>query len=63
MEAQKRKTKTSSAVKARYNKKNYCPIVAYVPIEKATAFKAKCAERGISQAQVVKKAIDDFLVE
>lgn len=61
MEEQKRKTKTSSAVKNRYNKKAYDAIIARVPKELAEAFKAKCAAEGISQAQVIKKAIEDFL--
>lgn len=61
MEEQKRKTKTSSAVKNRYNKKAYDAIIARIPKELAEAFKAKCAAEGISQAQVIKKAIEDFL--
>lgn len=61
MEAQKRKTKTSTAVKERYNKKTYGRIAAYVPIELANAFKEKCSETGIPQAQIIKKAIEDFL--
>lgn len=56
-----RKTKTSSAVKNRYNKKVYGSIVVRVPKETAAAFKAKCAEEGIPQAQIIKKAIDEFL--
>lgn len=61
MEEKKRKTKTSSAVKNRYNKKVYDSIIVRVPKELAEAFKAKCAEEGIPQAQVLKKAISDFL--
>ena len=61
MEEQKRKTKTSSAVKNRYNAKVYDRITACVPKELAEAFKAKCAAEGISQAQIIKKAIEDFL--
>lgn len=61
MEEQKRKTKTSSAVKNRYNKKAYDAIIARIPKELAEAFKAKCAAEGISQAQIIKKAIEDFL--
>lgn len=56
-----KKTKTSAAVKARYNKKAYGIITAYIPRELAEAFKAKCAEMGISQAQIVKKAVEEFL--
>ena len=61
MEEQKRKTKTSSSVKNRYNAKVYDRIVACVPKDLAEAFKAKCAAEGISQAQIIKKAIEAFL--
>ncbi len=61
MEEKKRKTKTSSAVKNRYNKKAYDAIIARIPKELAEAFKAKCAAEGIPQAQIIKKAIEDFL--
>ena len=59
----KRKTKTSSAVKQRYNEKVYDNISVRVPKEMAAAFKKKCAEEGIPQAQVIKKAIEDFLAK
>lgn len=59
----KRKTKTSSAVKQRYNEKVYDNISARVPKELAAAFKEKCAAEGIPQAQVIKKAIAEFLGE
>ena len=57
----KRKTVTSSAVKQRYNEKVYDNVSARVPKELAAAFKEKCAAEGISQAQIIKKAIEDFL--
>ena len=50
METEKRKTRTSAAVKARYNKKTYGAITAYVPKELAAAFKEKCAAQGVPQA-------------
>ena len=53
----KRKTHTSTAVKQRYN------IAVRIPKEMAAAFKAKCLEKGIPQAQVIKKAIEQFLSE
>ncbi len=58
---QKRKTKTSSAVKNRYNAKVYDRVTACIPKDLAEAFKAKCAEEGVSQAQIVKDAIEAFL--
>lgn len=57
----KRKTETSSAVKRRYNQKTYGAVTAYVPKDMAAAFKEKCAAEGIPQAQIIKKAIEDFL--
>lgn len=62
-EVRKRKTKTSSAVKNRYNSKVYDRVVACVPRDLAEAFKAKCAAEGISQAQIIKKAIEEFLAQ
>ena len=59
----KRKTKTSSAVKQRYNEKVYDNISVRVPKEMAAAFKGKCAAEGIPQAQIIKKAIEAFLAE
>ena len=61
MAEEKRKTKTSTAVKQRYIDKTYDIISARVPKELAAAFKAKCAAEGIPQAQIIKKAIEDFL--
>lgn len=61
MATEKRKTETSSAVKRRYNQKTYGAVTAYVAKDLATAFKAKCAAEGVSQAQIIKKAIEDFL--
>lgn len=58
---EKRKTKTSTAVKQRYNKKVYDTISIRVPKETAKAFREKCATEGIPQAQVIKTAISEFL--
>lgn len=60
---EKRKTKTSSAVKRKYNQKAYGAVVAYIPKDMANAFKEKCAAEGVSQAQIVKRAVEDFLNE
>lgn len=57
----KRKTKTSTAAKTRYNEKTYDIISVRVPKATAAAFKAKCAAEGVPQAQIIKKAIEDFL--
>lgn len=63
MPEEKRKTKTSTAVKRRYNEKTYTIISAGVPKEMAARFKEKCATEGIPQAQVIKRAITEFLGE
>lgn len=57
----KRKTKTSTAVKQRYNERVYDVLSVRVAKELAAEFKAKCAAEGIPQAQVIKKAIEEFL--
>ena len=59
--AEKRKTKTSTEVKTRYNQKTYDVIAVRVPKETAEAFKAKCTAKDIPQAQIIKRAIEDFL--
>lgn len=61
MTVAQRKTKTSTEVKTRYNKKTYDVISVRIPKELAEAFKAKCVLEDISQAQIIKKAIEDFL--
>ena len=62
METEKRKTRTSTAVKNRYNQKVYDQIAIKVPKELAAAFKEKCAAEGVPQAQIIKKAIEEFLI-
>lgn len=59
--AEKRKTKTSTEVKTRYNQKTYDVIAVRVPKEMAEAFKAKCAAEDTPQAQIIKRAIEEFL--
>ena len=60
---EKRKTHTSTEVKARYNKKVYTAVGYQLPKELVAAFKEKCAAEGISQAQVIKKAMEDFIAK
>ncbi len=57
----KRKTKTSTEVKSRYNQKTYDVIAVRVPKEMAESFKAKCSAEGVPQAQIIKRAIEKFL--
>lgn len=62
-ETVKRKTKTSSAVKNRYNAKMYSRVVVMLPKAKVAAFKEKCKATGTTQAQIVRDAVDKFLNE
>ncbi|MFR5887283.1 MAG: ribbon-helix-helix protein, CopG family [Oscillospiraceae bacterium] len=57
----RRKTKTSTEVKSRYNQKTYDVISIRVPKELAAAFREKCDAEGAVQAQIIKKAIEEFL--
>lgn len=59
--SEKRKTHTSTEVKTRYNKKVYDTISIRVPKATAEAFRNKCLENDIPQAQIIKKAIEEFL--
>ena len=59
----KRKTKTSSAVKNRYNAKVYGTINIMVDKALVERFKEKCKADGVSQAQVLKKAMEEYLAE
>ena len=56
-----KKRKIYPEVIAKYQKKAYDMISIRIPKEMAAQFKEKCAERGVSQAQVVKEAIKAFL--
>lgn len=60
-EGKKRKTYTSSEVKARYNAKVYDRIQLNVRKDKAAAYKSKCTELGISYSEPLHRAIDDIL--
>ena len=54
-------SKTSTESKSRYNAKAYDLLSYRIPKELASAFKEKCASEGISQAQVIKSAIESFI--
>ena len=53
--------KTSTSVKRRYNEKTYDIVKAAVPKETAREFKETCERKGVSQASVIKGAIEDFI--
>ncbi len=63
MSETKRKTHTSTEVKARYNAKVYSGLHFQLPKELVANFKEKCAREGVSQAAVIKKAIEDYLAK
>lgn len=57
----KRKTHTSTEVKARYNQKVYDRVGCQLPKELVARFKEKCAAEGVSQASIIKAAIEEYL--
>lgn len=59
--AAKRKTTTSTEVKRRYNEKVYKKIQVQLPITLVEEFKSKCKQLGVSQAGIIKEAIEKFL--
>ncbi len=59
--SEKRKSHTSTDVKRRYNEKMYTVISFSVPKDMAAAFKQKCIENGDVQAQIFKRAIEEYL--
>ncbi len=63
MEEKKRRTTTSTEVKSRYNDRVYDKIAFRAPKELSERFKEKCIAEGVSQAQIFKKAMEDFLSE
>lgn len=58
-----RKTTTSTDVKRRWNEANYSRLTIYLPKAQAEEYKAKCERFGISQSDVPKEAINQFLRE
>lgn len=56
-----RKTHTSTEVKRRYNEKVYARIGVQLPKDLVAAFKEKCVTEGVSQASVIRDAIESFI--
>ena len=56
-------SRTSTEVKRRYNEKTYKRIYVQFPIDMVDKFKAKCERYGISQASIIREAIEKFLAE
>ena len=61
MSEEKKKPRTSSAVKQKYNTKTYDVIAVRIPKDLSAAFKEKSAVEGISQASIIKAAIEEYL--
>ena len=61
MTTEKRKSHTSTAVKRRYNEKVYTRITFSAPKKRTAAFKEKCIQEDISQAQIFKEVMRAFL--
>ena len=57
------KTHTSTEVKRRYNEKVYSQLNFQFPKDLVAKYKEKCERYGISQASVVREAIEKFLAE
>ena len=57
------KTHTSTEVKRRYNEKVYSRIGVALPKDLVAKFKAKCERYGVSQASIIREAIEKFLKE
>ena len=60
---EKRKTHTSSAVKRRYNERNYRMITVQLPIALVEEFRERCRSDSISQASVIREAIESYLCQ
>lgn len=52
----------ASEARKRYNKKTYATIKVDLRKELVQRFKEKVKSRGDSQARIIKKAIEDYLV-
>lgn len=57
----KRKTHTSTDVKRRYNEKVYSQMAFSAPKDLVTEFRKICKEQGVSQAGVLKQAMQSFI--
>ena len=55
------RSRTSTAVKRRYNEKVYTLLAAQLPKELVAEFKEKCRSEGVSQASIIKQAIADYI--
>ena len=54
---------TRTDIQRRYNEAHLKRIFVQFPIELVDKFKAKCEREGVSQASVIREAIEKFLEE
>lgn len=47
--------------KQQFNKENYARIYIALKKDKVNRFKELCKKKGITQASIIEKAIDDFI--
>lgn len=59
----KKRSKPNPETKRKYNEKTYSRIVADIPKDLAERFRAVTAERGDSQATIIKAAIEAYLAQ
>ena len=59
----KKHAKTSYEAKKRYESRVYSRIAANIPKDLAERFRAATAERGDSQASIIKAAIEAYLAD
>ena len=57
------KTHTSWQVKQRYNEKVYARIGVMLEKDLVEKFKTKCVDYGVSQASIIREAIEKFVKE
>lgn len=55
------KSRTSTAVKRRYNEKTYALLAAQLPKQLVAEFKERCRKNGVSQASILKLAIEEYI--
>lgn len=60
-EVKKKAHYTSTAAKYRYNQKTYAQVTCLLPKQLVADFKAKCKEKGDTQAQIIRSAIEAYL--
>lgn len=57
------RVKREAPYRKKWNKNNLVEVRAWVNNDLAATFKQKCVERGVSQASIIKGAIEGFIKE